>query len=46
MIISKKYAEMLVKRGQAEKIGTVTQDGKTYQVVNRFDIQRTDHYAI
>jgi hypothetical protein len=46
MIINKKYAEQLVNRGQAEKIGTVAQDGKTYQVINRFDLQRTDHYAI
>ena len=52
MIITKKYAQKLVKGGKAKIEGRTTdqarwQDrdmGKTYAIVTRYDLQRTDHY--
>jgi len=44
MIISKKYALKLVKLKKAEVVGVITQDGKKYVAINRFDKQRTDHF--
>ncbi len=53
MIISKAYAQRLVREGKAKIEDTRTTDqprwedramGKTYRVVTRYDVQRTDHY--
>ena len=52
MIITKKYAQQLVRDGKAKIEGQTTdqarwQDrdmGKTYTIVTRYDLQRTDHY--
>lgn len=43
MIIKTATAKRLIAAGKAENLGTVTQDGKTYMIVNRYDLQRTDH---
>jgi len=52
MIITKKYARQLVKSGKARIEGRTTDQarwgeryqGKTYVIVTRLDLQRTDHY--
>ena len=55
MIITKKYAQRLVREGKAilEDGRTTDQSrwqdrymGKTYQIVTRYDLQRTDHYEV
>ena len=54
MIITKKYARKLVKAGKAKIDGRTTDQptweqrygGKTYVVVQRYDLQRTDHYEV
>jgi hypothetical protein len=47
MIISKQLANALINENKAEELGTTTQDGITYyMIINRYDIQRTDHYKI
>jgi len=42
MIITRKYARKLIKEKKAEVIGTI--EGGKYVCINRYDIQRTDHY--
>jgi len=52
MIITKKYAQRLVREGKATEEGRTTDQarwaerdmGKTYRIVTRHDLQRTDHY--
>ena len=52
MIISKKYAQKLIREGKAiivnrttdQKIWIERDYGKTYIVINRFDKQRIDHH--
>ena len=52
MIISKSYAQRLVKAGKAKIHGRTTTAprwidrayGTTYVIVTRYDLQRTDHY--
>ena len=44
MIISRKYAKHIIRIGKAMKSGIVTIDGKRYRIINRTDLQRTDHY--
>ena len=52
MVISKKYAQKLVREGKARIVGRTTTAttwddrayGDIYRVVNRLDIQRVDHY--
>lgn len=48
MIITRKYANSLVRDGLARIEGTVTEQFmyETYVVLTRFDIERTDHYKI
>jgi hypothetical protein len=52
MIISKKYAQFLIRTGRATYGGLVNQDGTYgesgdyYMIVNRLDKQRTDRYFI
>jgi len=46
MIISKKYADKLIKNGKANIIGKTYNNGKTYLILNRYDLQRTDHVCI
>lgn len=43
MIISKSYAEKLIRAGKADHIGYCLHDGDRYAVINRNDKQRTDH---
>ncbi len=52
MIISKGYAKRLVRQGLAAETGRTTDQvrwawryqGHTYVIVDRYDVQRTDHY--
>lgn len=49
MIISRKYAKKLVREGKAEETGLTCEghrwpEGDHLVVLNRFDLQRTDHY--
>ena len=45
MIVSSSYAKRLIREGKAEVVGTCTEtDGRQYVVINRYDLQRTDHY--
>jgi hypothetical protein len=46
MIISRGYANKLVRDGKATLSGSTRHDGKRYQIVNRHDIQRVDHYEL
>ncbi len=48
MIISKAYAKRLTKAGRARSVkgDTCTDNGMTYQIVTRLDVQRVDHYEI
>ena len=46
MIISKDYADRLVRLGRAAYVGEVAHDGKRWMCVDRYDVQRTDHYLI
>jgi hypothetical protein len=46
MIISLAYAMRLIKSGKATIVATVTHDGVDYYVVNRHDLQRTDHAMV
>ena len=43
MIITRKYMDRLVKAGNARVVGTVVSNGWRYYVINRLDLQRTDH---
>jgi len=43
MIITLTYAKRLVKAGKATIVTTCDSDGNTYIVLNRHDLQRTDH---
>lgn len=50
MIISTRYAHSLIRQGKADIIGYVVGDysfgeyGTMYIVIDRLDLQRTDHY--
>ena len=50
MIISTEYAHDLIRQGKADIVGSVVGDdrfgeyGTMYIVINRLDLQRTDHY--
>jgi hypothetical protein len=48
MIISKAYAQKLIKNGQATAVkgDTCTDNGRHYQIVTRLDVQRVDHYEL
>jgi len=48
MIISTAYAKKLIKAGKATAVkgDTCTDNGRTYQIVTRLDLQRVDHYEI
>jgi hypothetical protein len=46
MIITLAYAKRLIKAGKASIVATVTDNGLQYVVLNRHDIQRTDHAEI
>ena len=47
MIINKKYADRLIRQGKAAKTTLVTtENGVTYQAIDRLDRQRVDHYRI
>lgn len=51
MIISKRYAQKLIKKGRARIVGEMNDGqfwgdavGIIYTIINRYDKQRTDHY--
>jgi hypothetical protein len=58
MVITKKYAQKLIRQGKARTIplldhcvgrivsGTCIDNGVEYVIVERLDIQRVDHYPI
>lgn len=46
MIITIAYAKRLIKAGKATIVATVTDNGAKYYVINRHDIQRTDHAMV
>jgi hypothetical protein len=48
MIISKAYAQKLIKaeKATATEGDTCTDNGRTYQIVTRLDLQRVDHYEL
>jgi len=46
MSISKRTAQRLVKSGKATITGTVYDGLHTYLVVQRLDLQRTDHVLL
>jgi hypothetical protein len=48
MIITKAHAQRLIKAGKARTIAgdIATHDGKRYQIVDRLDLQRVDHYEV
>jgi hypothetical protein len=49
MIIKEKYAKELIRRGKARRVGYVAKNhtmGHYYAIVERIDLNRTDHYYI
>jgi len=46
MIITLKYAKKLIRDGKACDHGVVTDDGKKYMVITRYDLQRVDHAEV
>lgn len=47
MTITQTYAAKLIKAGKATLTTTVTDDrGHVYQVLDRHDLQRVDHYRV
>jgi len=44
VIISKEYAKRLIKAGKAAALCPVTDNGRRYIAIDRYDLQRTDHY--
>lgn len=51
MIITKKYAKQLIRKGTATETGKVHLNGKgysgdVYMAINRQDKQRIDHYFV
>ena len=46
MIITLAYAKRLIKAGKATIVATVTDNGTDYYILNRHDIQRTDHAEV
>ena len=46
MILTLEYARRLIKSGKATIVAIVTHDGVEYYVINRHDLQRTDHAAV
>jgi hypothetical protein len=43
MIITRRTANKHIASGSAEIIGQTTDNGKTYDIVQRNDMQRVDH---
>ena len=46
MIITLAYAKLLIKAGKATIVATVTDNGAEYYILNRHDVQRTDHAEV
>ena len=46
MIITREYVKRLVRQGKAIENGATNQDGKRYQIVERLDVRRVDHYPL
>ena len=44
MTITKRYALRLIRQGKARLVRITVIDGKQYGVIDRFDLQRTDHF--
>ena len=43
MIITRKYAQKLIRQGNATLTGAVRSNGLRYDVITRWDYQRIDH---
>ena len=46
MIISKKHAQGLIKQGKAVHGGYTRDSDSYYAIIDRLDMQRTDHYYV
>jgi hypothetical protein len=46
MIIKRRTAQRLIKSGKAAYLGNTTTDNKTYLIIERYDMQRTDHVLV
>lgn len=46
MIISEKYAKRLIATGKAKSTGHCIHDGERYMIIDRIDLQRTDHAGV
>ena len=46
MIITLAYAKRLIKAGKATIVSTCYDNGLEYLVINRHDLQRTDHAEV
>ena len=46
MIVSKSYAEKLIRLNRAEIVTGVISGGKNYICINNMAAQRTDHYEV
>ena len=46
MILTITYTRRLIKLGKATIVATVTHDGVDYYVIDRHDLQRTDHAEV
>jgi hypothetical protein len=46
MILTLAYANRLIKSGKATIVATVAHDGVDYYVIDRHDLQRTDHAMV
>jgi len=45
-IITQRQASKLVRDGKAVLTGATKDEGRWYQIVTRYDLQRVDHYPI
>ena len=46
MILTLAYAKRLIKSGKATIVTTVNHNDVKYYVINRHDLQRTDHVEV
>ena len=46
MIITRRYAQQLIRKDKAKEETTVVDNGRRYVAITRYDIGRTDHYEI
>ena len=46
MVLTEKYLKRKIKEGNAVSRGTTVHFGWRAEIVDRYDLQRTDHYVI